>query len=1820
MPDHAPVIQHRWLSTPLKIVIAVIAILAIVAVIIATASTSTLLKAQNIAENGAPCPEFNNTPCGGRGTCTNGVCACKRGFAGDACQKEVPLACPGPPDGKGGVLECGGTLRGTCDSTTGTCTCNSKEGFFGDDCMTQGMACPEDCGTHGTCDSTTGMCVCDSGYFGDACQIALACPGNCSGHGTCESDGSCTCDSGYYGPNCSVTISNKCPSNCGGHGVCDSSRNACICDAGFSGPDCSTTCPSTDGRSCATEVHCRGYGEEGFSECNKDVAVGATCSSGVCSCPPGFYGKDCASKVSNNCSEGCGLHGTCDTATATCVCDDGYYGHDCSKTEPTPYDTLLQVVQGTTYVAPSITAFYKAVTGTDETGATVSYRRANETALSMLIGNTIAPQGVCQYDPGAGSSSCVCTGDPGYTGSTCASCASGFGPTDPDADPTKPYFGLCAPECPSTGADAITGETYFTDGPACNGNGVCDRSSGTAATCACFKFDGEGNQLPQSTPDNSDEVQFTFIGSACQTPVTRLKDRGTLATKRVQSPRPSGDLSAWNGPKACAGYVARAISEATLAAVQAAAKTTTKYADFIDPSNPKSCVTLLTKAGGKHVSHPSVSASLRRVAAADPSDPSLGNAAHKAVLAHMQSGQNAGLVPSASHAAEARSMFRSSKTVTGFTADAKDAEAVATTTMIIGMCRYEWYKAQGKPCEDGGTPGTTCVSTSTASTDALGQFCYGGGACTRFDGLCTSGADGNGSVGCFAGRAGVPVNGQITPGADGSYISAMASTLFNHWTATGATTGTGSAPTAMDIAACRYCAQGHLPTNGTSGYGTASAFDDGTCVPCLHGDCCTSCSTNGTGSTTADACKTITAADISAAAASGTSALQALSSQWCHYNVGPYNGSTDTVASLHRSSVRRPGDTAADGTPGACIAVQQSNATLDPSVKEASVQCFCSFEALVPGNTESNPDCNPAKGSCCLQQNLHPGLTSDEGYSAYAGKVDNPCRDHSNLLTAASASARLAQSQSAAAAGSAPPTLKPVSLDTDNGRVGCAACGGAGLADGKGKDGCGWMLPGDKYRRSCEALASESYEFLIENAKLSCPDSAAAIWEQQFLNGTDAPVGSSCASGATHVDILSEPSGTPGSLVENGYRVVISPTTYPPSGCCKDATNACDQYFHSTHGSCGAMYDGCTGKVCPGSYGTAWWRSSACATLLDDALTFVGDTSSGTKIIRNSDPAWAYFNANGAYNGKTSITVSLDKSWLIPGSKQRAYAYYVTLWDMPYYDALLNPTSGQFSGSTDSDYYKWRGFFEKHKELCHLGTAAGCTGSQAEMFQYRCGAGDGGMKMGHDTQGRAPGVCQAIIYCGGLHTECAWLDHGSTCGTSSHTGSCFRGFARVSMADGSTKRVSEVVPGDVVKGPSGEPTLVLWTTRHAGGERVWAPDGEVPFAAWSHPVMTTDGRVASVDVQATSGTLQDDRDDYVRMLDTGDLRHCGVHVVADRAVARIVHDYVPPEESLYDLVTSTGGVTIEGIAFRDNAPNIARCPRAALMYIDILRFLFDHIPVEFAQELFRGADCRGLRGGCSSGAESVPEPESAWWTPEERDVRVLARSIGARDTLGQKCDVFLMFALGEDAIANEPDDDDCAEEAAEHLELFYSEVVPEHPWAPLLADAVWAACGGRLQAYAARLNIHSAREKLQRLLREEGMEAMFGGWQEGLEAVVSSEAAEVAELGPSPTRVERGTWMHAHSPRVGIMSFPGFAPWKMSWPVNATAWRLRLTTSEVSLRASGSQEVATWESSNGYLLALRTEGSEDPRVFVRNRDRPEHVWDRTLPHLWRNAL
>ncbi len=216
-------------------------------------------------------------------------------------------------------VDCGGACSDSCIADACRCPAN----MFG-------SMCQHECNCeYGTCGSLTGICSCNSGWTGEACNVA--CPdhsGNiCSNHGSCffdedESEAKCLCYDGYWGDLCQK----DCPENdgkiCNGRGSCIQESGECSCFSGYYGDACTSSCPGLEetGKSCSSNgVCCTGQGSSlEYTPCH-DRTIGSS------ACDAGFSAADCSQHY---CYNDCYDHGQC--INGVCQCFEGYAGQFCS--------------------------------------------------------------------------------------------------------------------------------------------------------------------------------------------------------------------------------------------------------------------------------------------------------------------------------------------------------------------------------------------------------------------------------------------------------------------------------------------------------------------------------------------------------------------------------------------------------------------------------------------------------------------------------------------------------------------------------------------------------------------------------------------------------------------------------------------------------------------------------------------------------------------------------------------------------------------------------------------------------------------------------------------------------------------------------------------------------------------------------------------------------------------------------------------------------------------------------------------------------------------------------------------------------------------------------------------------------------------------------------------------------------------------------------------------------------------------------------------------------------------------------------------------
>lgn len=296
---------------------------------------------------------------------------------------------------------------------------------------------------------------------------------DCSGRGTCiESPDAavCVCNTGFGGADCSTcyagyhddgtgacVLDQQCMVNtCDTHGTCAAASGvvACTCDAGYTGTSCDA---------CASGFHRTTAGTCVADEsCATNPCVNGTCSAtgGVvtCDCPTGFGGATCATCAAGFHSDGaggcvldascqvnsCSTHGTCTagTSSVSCACDTGYAGTSCQNCA----SGFHRDAAGACVADESCTANDPCVNGTcGDAGGVVTC--SCDPGYAGAVCNTCAPgfhddgSGTCMLDQQCMPTSCgsaqagtcaanggvvSCTCNTGYTGTYCASCATGY--------------------------------------------------------------------------------------------------------------------------------------------------------------------------------------------------------------------------------------------------------------------------------------------------------------------------------------------------------------------------------------------------------------------------------------------------------------------------------------------------------------------------------------------------------------------------------------------------------------------------------------------------------------------------------------------------------------------------------------------------------------------------------------------------------------------------------------------------------------------------------------------------------------------------------------------------------------------------------------------------------------------------------------------------------------------------------------------------------------------------------------------------------------------------------------------------------------------------------------------------------------------------------------------------------------------------------------------------------------------------------------------------------------------------------------------------
>ncbi|XP_072049424.1 uncharacterized protein [Amphiura filiformis] len=252
----------------------------------------------HMCQNGAMCQA---------NSCAQYQCMCVGCYTGQFCQEPLPNPCLNNP--------CAGGYR--CTRDPGSCTGYSCECIPGINCPTASLVYDKFCNTFpcqngATCidlESKRYLCICPPGYSGVNCAIATnvaTSPCNnrpCNFFGECFtsndldnfdglSEYTCVCENGYGGRNCISNVANN---------------------------------PVLD--MCTTGLTCRNGGT-----CTNAYFSYADRNTGICSCPRGFFGRECQLTIEDPCmSNPCQNAGTCISFNTyfLCTCSAEYTGVIC---------------------------------------------------------------------------------------------------------------------------------------------------------------------------------------------------------------------------------------------------------------------------------------------------------------------------------------------------------------------------------------------------------------------------------------------------------------------------------------------------------------------------------------------------------------------------------------------------------------------------------------------------------------------------------------------------------------------------------------------------------------------------------------------------------------------------------------------------------------------------------------------------------------------------------------------------------------------------------------------------------------------------------------------------------------------------------------------------------------------------------------------------------------------------------------------------------------------------------------------------------------------------------------------------------------------------------------------------------------------------------------------------------------------------------------------------------------------------------------------------------------------------------------------------
>lgn len=211
---------------------------------------------------------------------------------------------------------------------------------------------------HGFCEEP-GDCKCRLGWEGPACDQCSRHP-NCL-HGTCSQPGQCNCKEGWGGLFCDQDL-NFCTNHkpCRNGATCTNTGQGsytCSCPKDFTGDRCETKINDCDSNPCMNGGSCNVSYEQPlfqtaqlftrcFVEWRPSFSVELTevfllsffspqdLKNGYsCSCPQGFYGKNCEEGAMKCADRPCFNGGTCAEKDGgyVCACPTGYTGSNCER-------------------------------------------------------------------------------------------------------------------------------------------------------------------------------------------------------------------------------------------------------------------------------------------------------------------------------------------------------------------------------------------------------------------------------------------------------------------------------------------------------------------------------------------------------------------------------------------------------------------------------------------------------------------------------------------------------------------------------------------------------------------------------------------------------------------------------------------------------------------------------------------------------------------------------------------------------------------------------------------------------------------------------------------------------------------------------------------------------------------------------------------------------------------------------------------------------------------------------------------------------------------------------------------------------------------------------------------------------------------------------------------------------------------------------------------------------------------------------------------------------------------------------------------------